>query len=122
MNCIISESVRMKTVQVATLDSGCADCLRDLFLQDRCRQFRVVATPDVTLDGVIIVDAAQLRGLPLLRKEQERLIVIVDEIHDDLTQLWDAGVRHVVFRRDPPRLVSGAILGIELRLASSAAA
>jgi hypothetical protein len=109
----------MKTVQVAIQDSQCAVSLRDLFLQDCRRQVRVVATPDVTLDGVIVVDAAQLLALPLLQKEQERLIVIVDENQDDLTQLWDAGVRHVVFRRDPPRLVSGAILGIELHLASS---
>jgi hypothetical protein len=116
MNCTISEPVRMKTVQVAIQDSECADSLRDLFLQDCRRQVRVVTTPDVTLDGVIIVDAAQLRGLPLLQKEQERLIVIVDKSNDDLSQLWDAGVRHVVFRRDPARLVSGAILGIELHL------
>jgi hypothetical protein len=112
----------MKTVQVAIQDSKRADSLRDLFLQDCRRQVRVVATPDVTLDGVIIVDASHLRGVPLLQKEQERLIVIVDETDDDLTQLWDAGVRHVVFRLDPPRLVSGAILGIELSLASSIAA
>jgi hypothetical protein len=112
----------MKTVQVAIHDSECADSLRDLFLQDRCRQVRVVAMPDISLDGVIIVDAAHLRVLPLLQKQQERLIVMVDEIDDDLTQLWDAGVRHVVFRRDPPRLVSGVILGIELRLASCIAA
>jgi len=111
----------MKTVQVAIQDSQCADSLRDLFLQDCRRQVRVVATPDVTLDGVIIVDAAHLLSLPLLPKEQERLIVIADKNNDDLTQLWDAGVRHVVFRRDPPRLVSGAILGIELHLASSIA-
>src|SRR5580692_11674501 len=112
----------MKTVQVAIQDSECADSLRELFLQDRRRQVRVVATPDVTLGGVIVVDAAQLLCLPLLQKEHERLVVIADQSNDDLSQLWDAGVRHVVFRRDPPRLVSGAILGIELRLASSMAA
>jgi hypothetical protein len=106
----------MKTVQVAIQDSRCADSLRDLFLQDCRRQVRVVSTPDLTLDGVIIVDTAHLLSLPLLQKEQERLIVIVDNNNDDLTQLWDAGVRHVVFRRDPPRLVSGAILGVELHL------
>jgi hypothetical protein len=112
----------MKTVQVAIQDSECADSLRELFLQDRCRQVRVVATPDVTLGGVIVVDTARLLSLPLLQKEHERLVVIVDKSNDDLSQLWNAGVRHVVFARDPPRLVSGAILAIELRLASSIAA
>ncbi|MGA2881695.1 MAG: hypothetical protein ABSG13_22315 [Bryobacteraceae bacterium] len=104
----------MKTVQVAIQDPEYADPMRNLLSQDV--RIHLVATPDVTLSGVIIVDAANLLKLPLLAKEQERLIVIVHKERDDLSALWDAGVRHVIFRGDSPRMTRGVVLGVELSL------
>jgi hypothetical protein len=111
----------MKTVQVAIPDAAYADCIRNLLLQDGNRLVHLVATPDVSLEGVIIVDAANLSSLALLPKHQERLIVMVHKERDDLSKIWDAGVRHVIFSADPPKMVRLAVLGLELSLASNGA-
>jgi hypothetical protein len=110
----------MKTVQVAIPDPEYADSFRNLLLQDISRRVHLVARPDVSLKGVIVVDSANLDCLTLLPKEQERLIVIVHKGRDDLSKMWDAGVRHVVFHGDPPHIARVAVLGVELSLGSSA--
>ncbi len=117
----MSDTVRVKTVQVAIPDAAYADCIRNLLLQDGNRLVHLVPTPDVSLEGVIIVDAANLSSLALLPKEQERLIVMAHKERDDLSKLWDAGVRHVVFHGDPPSTIRIAVLGLELTLASNGA-
>ena len=106
----------MKTVQVAIQDPEYADSMRELLLHDVCRRVHLVATPDVTVRGVIIMDAANWVRLPLLAKERERLIVIVQKDRDDLSTLWDAGVRHVIFQGDSLNTTRGIVLGVELSL------
>jgi hypothetical protein len=118
INCISSPRVRMKTVQLAIQDPEYADSLRDVLQQDVKRQVHLVASPDLDLPGVIIVDASQLQDLPLLKNEPNRLIVLVAK-GDDLSKVWDAGVRHVVFHGDPPETTNTVILGMELSLGAS---
>jgi hypothetical protein len=115
----VSRSVRMKTVQVAIQDSGYADAIRNLLVQDGVHRVHLVARPDLTLGGVIVVDAADLDGFPLLAIERERLVVFAHKEHDDLSKIWDAGVRHVLFDGDPPRMARVAVLGVELSLGAS---
>jgi hypothetical protein len=40
---------------------------------------------------------------------------------DDLSKIWDAGVRHVIFHADSPKMVRLAVLGLELSLGSNRA-
>lgn len=108
----------MKTVQVAIQDPVYADSIRNLLMQDGVHRVHLVEKPDLSLDGAIVVDAAHLESLPLRANEQERLIVIVRKECDDLSKIWDAGVRHVVFYGDPPQTARVVVLGVELGLGS----
>jgi hypothetical protein len=112
----------MKTVQVAIHDPEYADWIRSLLLHDGGHRVQLVNRPDVSLDGVIVMDAMDLGSLPLLAKELERLVVIVRKECDDLSKVWDAGVRHVVFRGDPPETALTIVLGVELSMALTGAA
>ncbi len=109
----------MKTVQVAIQNSACADSIRRLLEQDASRRVELVARPDVTVGGVIIVDALNLQACPFLARERDRLIVMVDKEHDNLSEIWNAGVRHVIFQGDPPDATRGVVVGVELSLGSS---
>jgi hypothetical protein len=106
----------MKTVQVAIPDPEYADSIRNLLVQDGSRRVHLVERPDLSLGGVILVDAAHLDGLPLPPKEQKRLIVLVRKERDDLFKIWDAGVRHVLFHGDSPQTARIVVLGVELGL------
>ena len=111
--------MRTTTVQVAIQDAECAKSIRGL-LQDGRHQVHLVPTPDVNLSGVIVVDAEGLTQTALLPKQQDRLVVLVRKGHDDLEQIWSAGVRHVMFQGDPPEAARVVVLGVELALGSSA--
>jgi hypothetical protein len=115
---LLSGSVRMKTVQVAIPDPVYADSIRNLLVQDGSHRVHLVERPDLTLEGAIVVDAAILDSFPLPPNEKERLIVIVHKQRDDLSKIWDAGVRHVVFQGDPPHTARIVVLGVELSLGS----
>jgi hypothetical protein len=117
---LLSGSVRMKTVQVAIPDPEYADSIRNLLVLDGSHRVHLVERPDLTLEGAIVVDAASLDGLPLPPNHKERLIVIVHKERDDLSKIWDAGVRHVVFQGDPPHTARIVVLGVELSLGSRA--
>jgi hypothetical protein len=107
----------MKTVQVAIHDPVYADCLRTLLLQDRRHVVHLVETPDLSLEGVIIVDVTRLSSVPSLVHEHRRLIVMASK-DTDLTPLWDAGIRHMLFYGDPLPAARTAIVGLELGLSS----
>jgi hypothetical protein len=111
--------VRVKTVQVAIRDPTYADSIRNLLSEDSRRQVHLVEKPDVNAEGVIIADSAQLNNFPPLANEQTRLIVMVHKDRDDLSKLWDAGVRHVLYYGDPLQMVGMVVLGVELTLAAN---
>jgi hypothetical protein len=106
----------MKTVQVAIQDPEYADAIRNLLVRDGVHRVHLVESPDLTLGGVIMMDAANLAGFPLPAEEQKRLLVFVHKERDDLSKIWDAGVRHVVFEGDPPQTARVAVLAVELGL------
>jgi len=110
----------MKTVQVAIQDPEYADSIRNLLIKDGSHRVHLVERPDPALEGVMVVEATNLDGLPLLSNEQERLVVMVRKEHDDLYKIWDAGVRHVVFHGDSPHTAHVVVLGVELSLRSTA--
>jgi hypothetical protein len=108
----------MKTVQVAIQDPEYADTIRNLLLRDGGHRVHVVERPDMTLGGVIVMEAAQLPDLRLSPNVRERLVVMVRKERDDLSMIWDAGVRHVLFHGDPPHIARVLVLGVELSLGS----
>jgi len=110
----------MKTVQVAIHDPEFADSIRNLLIRDGGHTVHLVERPDPALEGVIVVEATHLNGLPQLSNERERLVVMVRKEHDDLYKIWEAGVRHVVFHGDSPHMARVVVLGVELSLRSTA--
>ena len=116
-----SNNVRVKTVQVAIQDPAFADSIRDLLLEDSRRQVRLLEKPDMSSEGVVIADAAHLSSFPSSPSALKRLVVMAHKDRDDLSQLWDAGVRHVLFYEDSPETVRIAVLGMELSFAATEA-
>ena len=106
----------MKNVQVAIQDSRYANSIRTLLLQDGSHKVQLVPMPDLRVNGIIVVDAVDLRSFPLLVNEQDRLVVIVHKERDDLSKIWRAGVRYVVFEGDSPHRARNVVLGAELSL------
>lgn len=105
----------MTTVQLAIADSECARSLRSLLLRDGTHRVLLVDRPDLTLDGVVVIDGARLGHHSLLASQPERFVVITSR-NVDLKRIWDAGVWHVVFEGDSPNTALLAVIAAELRL------
>jgi hypothetical protein len=110
----------MKTVQMAIHDPEYANSIRVLLSKDGSHRVHVVDKPDVSLEGVIVVEAAELDALPALSREKKRLVVLVRKEGDDLCKIWRAGVQHVFFHGDTPHAARVVVLGVELSLACCA--
>lgn len=106
----------MKTVQLAIRDSEYAQSIRNSLLLDGSHRVFLVDRPDLRLDGVIVVDGSGLENLCLLGQEPERFVVIARKSNESFSQLWKAGIRHVVFEGDSPNTAQLAVIAAELRL------
>ncbi len=106
----------MKTVQLAIRDSDYAQSLRNLLLRDGTHRVYLVDQPNLRLDGVVVIDANRFQNLAELDAEPERFVVITRKGADNLSRVWDAGIRHVVFEEDSPNTTQLAIIAAELRL------
>ena len=105
----------MTIVQLALADSEYAQALRSLLLRDGTHQVLLVDKPDLTLDGVVVIDRARMGNHSLLASQPERCVVITPKAVD-LKRIWDAGVWHVVFEGDSPNTAMLAVIAAELRL------
>jgi len=106
----------MKTVQLAIGNTEYAQLLRDLLLRDGNHRVYLVDSPDLRLDGIVMVDGDRYENLRLLDSEPERFVVMAHKGSDSLSRIWEAGVRHVLFDGDPPNTAQLAIIAAELRL------
>jgi hypothetical protein len=106
----------MKTVQIAIRDSNYAQSLRKLLLRDGLHRVYVVERPNLQLDGVVVIDESRFQNLFEFDSEPERFVVIAWKGEDNLSRVWDAGIRHVVFEKDPPNTAQLAIIAAEMRL------
>ena len=106
----------MKTVQLAIRDLEYAQSLRNSLLCDGTHRVYLVDRPDMRIDGVVVIDANKLDALTSSGDQSERFVVIARKGSDSLSQLWNAGIRHVVFEGDAPSTVQLAIIAAEMRL------
>lgn len=104
----------MTTVQIAIADQVYAQTITGLLHREGRYRLLMVAEPDLTLEGVIVLDCEHLDQLGEL-DNPERFVLITAKYPDKLARLWNAGVRHVAFREDSPRLVQLAVSAAELR-------
>lgn len=106
----------MKTVQLSIRDAEYAQSLRNLLLRDGAHRVNLVDRPDLSLDGVVVIDDDRFGGFSVLKQEPERFVVITHKGTDSLSRIWDAGIRHVVFAEDSPNTAQLAVFAAELRL------
>lgn len=105
----------MKTVQLAIPGSEYAKALRSLLVRDGTHRVCIVERPDLRMDGVIVIDGSS-ENLSLLESHPERFLVVTQNGSDNLSIIWKAGARHVVFEKDPPHTAQLAIIATELQL------
>lgn len=106
----------MTTVQLAIPDSAYAQSLRNLLARDGAHRVLLVEKPDLSLNGVVVVDGSRLDDLSLPGSQPERFVVITRKGADHLTKAWETGVRHVVFEEDSVNTGQLAVMAAELRL------
>jgi hypothetical protein len=112
----VSSAAIMKTVQLAIRDSDYAQSLRNLLLRDGTHRVYLVDQPNLRLDGVVVIDENRFQNLASLDTEPERFVVVTRKGADNLSRVWEAGIRHVVFEEDSPNTTQLAIIAAELRL------
>lgn len=105
----------MNTIQIVLSDLDYARTLEALILRDG-HPVTVRGSPDLNLDGVIVLEAGWLDRIEL-GKSPERFVVIASRSTSiNPTDLWAADVRHMVYREDPIVNVHLAVLAADLRL------
>jgi hypothetical protein len=106
----------MTTVQLAIRDSAYAQSLRNLLVRDNAHEVLLVDKPDLSLNGVVVIDGSRFEDLSLLGSQPERFVVITRKGAHHLTKAWETGVRHVVFEEDSANTAQLAVMAAELRL------
>jgi hypothetical protein len=109
----------MPTVQLAIRNRRYAAALAELLERDGSHKVVLVEAPDLKVDGIIALDGDKTENLLLFEAQPERFVVITRKDAGLLAQVWDAGVRHVVFEEDSPSLAMLAVIAAELRGAST---
>jgi hypothetical protein len=80
----------------------------------------VVDQPDLSQEGVIVLDCEHLERIGFAADQPDRLVLITRKDPDRLARIWNAGIRHVVFEDDSPNTVQLAVSAAELRQARPA--
>jgi hypothetical protein len=105
----------MSTVQLAVRDRQYAAALADLLQKDGSHDVLLVDSPRLAVDGIIVVDGGRPENLLLFETQPERFVVVTRKDAGNLSSVWDAGVRHVVFEGDSPATAYLAVVAAELR-------
>jgi hypothetical protein len=111
----------MTTVQLAIRNREYSQALRNLLLRDGTHNVLLVNAPDLQVGGVVVMDLGGCGDLSLFEACPERFVLITRNGMDNLSRVWEAGVRHVVFEEDPPSTAHLSVIAAELRLAQPAA-
>src|SRR5271168_624221 len=105
----------MLLVQLSIQDRKYATALAELLRADGSHNVVCTDSPDLGLDGVVVVDASRTESLQLFASRPERFVVIASQDAGLLSRVWEAGVRHVVFEEDGLSTMLLAVIAAELR-------
>lgn len=106
----------MDTIQVALADKPYATALRDLLVRSGAYQVVCVDSPDLEMQGVLVVDREHLEELPSPVSHPERMVLIARNEPGSLARAWEAGVTSVVYDKDPLATAVLAIMAARLRV------
>lgn len=107
---------RMQLIQMAVSDSPFTAALqREL---ERNGEWLVarVDRPDLSLDGIVLVDEPVLDRIVTAIDNPERVVLICQSHSAELTEAWEAGIISVVFESDSPETAMLAVLSAALRV------
>jgi hypothetical protein len=105
----------MPCIQLLLPETDYVNRLQKLLCSEGGCQCRRVAQPDWSTTGPIVADRSAVERFPELLQHPDRLVPVTTKDPAYQAQLWEHGVRSVVFDTDPPSTVMLAILGAELR-------
>ena len=111
----------MKTVQVAIRDAECSQGICNVLRREGRHTVLVVDEPDLSVEGVIVLDSEHLDRTGGAAEQPDRLVLVTRKDPDKLARIWNAGIRHVVFEDDSPNTVQLAVSAAELRQTRPAA-
>jgi hypothetical protein len=111
----------MTTVQVAVRDVQLGRHLESLLSQCGRHIVRLVGPPDLSLDGVIVIDINMLDNPSYFAEQPDRFVVITPNDQAVLAKIWEAGIPHIVFEEDSATTAELAVSAAEVRLSSATA-
>jgi len=103
-------------VQIALEDESYAEQLRDLLEADGKHRAYIVAEPDPTFAGVMVLDETTVDHLVVPKGRDAMRFFVLANKGADPNILWQAGVRRLLPAKHPAELVLFAILYTELLL------
>ena len=106
----------MSTVQLAIRNQRYAAALAELLQKDGEHHVVFVDRPDLSVDGIMVVDGNRAENLALFEREPGRFVVIARKDAELLAKVWEAGVRHVVFEEDSAATALLSVIAAELRI------
>lgn len=105
----------MDTVQIAMANTAYRQTLKDLLLRSGGWEVVTVDEPDLTRDGVVVLDSEHLRHMPAPIPRPERVVLIARNEPGQISKAWEAGVNSVVLEREPPSTAMLAVLSTTFR-------
>ena len=109
----------MRTVQLSLADPAFATALRDALARSGPWRVELVENPASAQPGVLVLDEASLKQVPLPIAHPERVVLISRQDPQLLAEAWDAGIVSVVSVADSLPTVLLAIMAASLRVAKS---
>jgi hypothetical protein len=85
-------------------------------LSDGAHEIRLVKNPDLSKDGVVVLDDMSLDKVSGLDLDGERCVVVTRKRPPEFTRLWRDGIRHIISSADPPSVAQMAVLAAELHI------
>ena len=104
----------MSGVQLALSDVAWRNLLRDRLLGSGSGPVSCVELPNLAGDGILVVDSEHLEMLPRPIHDPGRIVLVATREGCELAQAWEAGIRCVVYRKDPIGVTVLAILSARL--------
>jgi len=109
----------LQTVQLAIADGKYAAAVREAAARSCAWRVELVERPDLSFQGVVVLDEAGFQRLPLPLSNPERIVLITRHAPELLAEAWEAGIVSVVSYDDSISTVLLAIMAAALRVAQS---
>ena len=109
----------MQTVQLSIADGRYAATVREALSRNCAWHVESSLVPDLSHDGVVVLDEAAFARLPLPLMNPERVVLITRKDPVTMAEAWDAGIMSVVSDADPISTVLLAIMAAALRVVKS---